>query len=130
MRVTVRPARQEEIPFLQAHADRQLPPGCEPIELRKRTVYLVEDEGVIAGVGAAGLEWQIEPLILMPEFERYAPESAKRRATYLLAKALVSAVGGAPFYAHLNDPRFEALATKFGMWRAHEAGAIYRGGHA
>lgn len=135
MRVAIRAARADELSYLQAKADQQLPAGYEPLDLDQGVTYVADDDGVLAGMTALRLMWHVEPLILFPEFRRYAPAAGQKRATYLLGKAAEEHVadparncGARDFFAHLDDPAFEKLAVEFGLWKAYRAGSIYRGG--
>jgi hypothetical protein len=135
-KLAIRPARPYEIPFLQAKANQQLPANYQPVDLERSVVYTAEDtDGLLAGVAAAHLGWQIEPLLLFPEFTRSAVAHSQRMATYRLARAIVDHLedpakneGRPGFFAHVGNPDFRDLAVNFGLHQAYEAGVILKGG--
>lgn len=132
-KIEIRVARVDELPMLQAKIQQELPSGFEPVDLSKCIVHVADDDGIVAGLAAAGLIWHIEPLTLFPEFKRYAPAAAQRRAVYGLGKAITDYVneqGGAvkTYFAHIDDPRFAALAKSFGLWKAFPGGELLKGG--
>lgn len=91
----IRPARAEELSFLQGKLAQYR--DYEQFSLTTAIVHVAEDyDRLRAGMVCARLRlspirmepcWQIEPLILFPEFIRTSPRHAQRKATYLLAKA-------------------------------------------
>jgi hypothetical protein len=132
-KVCIRRARSDELRFLQTKTEQQLPDGFEPVDLRKSVVFVADDDGVIAGLAAAGLTWHVEPLILFPEFARYAPQAMQRRAVYGLGRAITEHIadyGGEirRYFAHVDDPKFRTLAQRFGLRPAYPGGEILKGG--
>lgn len=93
----IRPARAEELSFLQGKLAQREKDNYEQFPLSQSIVHVAEDyDGLRAGMVCMRLRpspvsmapcWHIEPLILFPEFVRASPRHAQRRATYLLAKA-------------------------------------------
>lgn len=105
--IRVRPARMNELAFLQAkHSQVATARGYEQLDLSKSVVFIAEDDvdGMRCGMLAARLVWQLEPLILFPEFERTSSPMSKRRATYALARA---------FEKYLGDPTQNRTGLRF-----------------
>lgn len=86
-RVSVRPARPEELPELQFRL-REQGNRYEMQDLSKTICYVAEYDGKIVGFTACRPMWQVEPLLLVPEFTKDAPGFAQAKATALLIKAV------------------------------------------
>src|SRR5579862_1062491 len=86
-RVTVRPAVRGELPHLHDLLAEQAD-YFEQNPLDQSIVFVAEYGGDVVGFVAARLQWQIEPLLLAKRFKECAPDSAKRKATYLLISAI------------------------------------------
>ncbi len=78
---TTRAARPEDIPYL---TERLKQSGGEVIDLWKTPAWVVEEDGVILGLLAIRLVWQMEPMYVFPEVKRKA---SRRRACMLLYNA-------------------------------------------
>jgi hypothetical protein len=96
-KVIVRSVQFDEVPFLQAKLAQREKDGYEQFPLTSAIVLVAEDgDGLRAGMVCMRIRsspvnlvpmWQIEPLILFPEFVRTSLRQSQRKATYLLAKA-------------------------------------------
>jgi len=121
-RVTVRPATPEDLHELhwRLHEQRHL---YEQQDLRNSIVMVAEDEGQIVGFVAARLMWQVEPLLLTPEFIKEAPGHAQRRATYLLIREIDRWIGDRTknrsglhsYFCSIVGKTMRKLALSFGM---------------
>src|SRR6266568_2582868 len=89
MRVTIRPASSCDLPRLQAMLYEQRA-FYEQQDLSKAIVYVAEYGGEIVGLCAVRLIFQVEPLLLAPEFQKLAPHFAVQRATLGLINAIES----------------------------------------
>jgi hypothetical protein len=134
-RVTSRPARLDEIDYLQNRLERPSPYYFENHDLSKCIVYVVEYDGAIVGFSAARLQWQIEPVMLFDEFQKHAPHFAQQRATFLLIKELHDWIedrqrnltGVFSYFCYILRPRMQRLAQSFGMqrWYAMRGGKFF-----
>lgn len=122
-RVTVRPARSEDLPTLQAELAEQSD-FYEPQDLRQSIVHVVEYDGEIVGFGAGRLQFQYEPLLLTREFQKSAPHFARARATLLLIKAFddwvnseQNTTGITRYFCVIVGAVMQRLALHFGMYR-------------
>jgi hypothetical protein len=98
----IRPAKLNELNFLQAKLSDRAKDGYEQFPLETAVVHVAEDyDGLLAGMVCARLRqspltlarmWMVEPLILFPEFLRTSPLHSQRKATYMLAKAAESCI--------------------------------------
>jgi hypothetical protein len=122
MGVTVRPAREEDLHELhyRLHEQRDY---FEQQDLRQTIVFVTECDGEIVGFGAARLMWQVEPILLTPEFKRQGSKHAHRKATYLLISALENWIadrnlnrsGIHSYFCHILGSTMQKLAVSFGM---------------
>lgn len=125
-RVTVRPALAEEIPELQARLAEQKE-FYEQHDLSKTIVFVAEYGGVIVGFSAARLIWQVEPLLLVPDFQKHAPRFARRKATYLLIRELDrwiadrqrNLTGLHSYFCSIVGKTMRQLALSFGMTQVY-----------
>jgi hypothetical protein len=84
MSVTTRPARAEDLPFLQQKINES---NEEQVNLAQAFVFVVEEDGEIIGLIAARLGWfQIEPAYIWGG----KTKNAKRRAMFQLFHAMKS----------------------------------------
>lgn len=120
-RVTVRPALAREIPELQARLAEQRH-YFEQQDLRETVLYVAEYDGQKVGLCAGRLVWQVEPLMLFPEFQENAPHFAQEKATYMLIRALdhwiaspENATGITQYFCFILKRRMQTLAQAFGM---------------
>jgi len=136
--IRTRPARLEELPFLQAtHSQVAEQRGFEQLDLSKSVVIVAEDttDGMRCGLLAARLIWQFEPLVLFPPFERTSTGMAKKRATYLLARAGEAYIADPSlnctpirsFFAVIqnSNPRMQNLAEHIGWQRVYPKCKIF-----
>lgn len=134
--VIIRPAQFEEIPFLHGKLAQREKDGYEQFPLWTSMVFVAEDsDGLRAGMvcmrirqspATLALMWQVEPLLLFPEFIRTSPLHSQRKATYLLAKAAESYIadrtrnttGVHSFFVHIENKNkpMHGLARHIG-WR-------------
>lgn len=125
-RVTVRDARLEDLPYLQEKLKEQAR-FYEQQDLSKCIVMVAEYDGQIVGFGAARVQWQIEPLLLIPEFKKYAPHFAQQKATYLLIRELDAWIGDRKknltgihyYFCSIVDRTMRKLALAFGMLQVY-----------
>jgi hypothetical protein len=122
--VTVRPATKEDLHELhyRLHEQRDY---FEQQDLSKAIVMVIEYEGQIVGFGAARIAWwQIEPILLTPEFKKQAPKHAQRKGTYLLIRELDRWIGDRrrnlsgihSYFCSIRGRTMRKLAVSFGMW--------------
>lgn len=136
--IRTRPAKMTELGFLQAkHASVAQAKGHEQLDLSKSVVFVAEDDrdGLTCGLIAARMVWQVEPLILFPEFERTSPKAAMKRATYSLARAIEQYIGdpvrnATPvkfFFAVIENrnPRMQDLARHIGWQQVYPGCKIF-----
>jgi hypothetical protein len=93
----IRPAKAEELPFLQAKLSDRAKDNYEQFPLASAVVFVAEDyDHLLAGMVCLRLRaspismapcWHLEPLILFPAFVKHSALHSQRKATYLLAKA-------------------------------------------
>jgi hypothetical protein len=125
-RVTVRPARPEDLPELQRRLLEQRG-AYEQQDLRKTILYVAEYDGKIVGFSAARMIWQIEPLLLTPEFKKKAPHFARQKATYLLIRELDRWIADRQrnltgihwYFCSIVGKTMQQLAVSFGMLRVY-----------
>lgn len=120
--VTVRDATLDDLHELhwRLHEQRKY---FEQQNLRHSIVKVVEYEGQIVGFAAARLIWQVEPLLLTPEFKRRAPAHARRKATYLLIREIDRWIGDRQknrsglhsYFCSIVGRTMRKLALSFGM---------------
>lgn len=122
-RVTVRPARPEDLPTLQTELADQ-GDFFEPQDLRQSIIHVIEYDGEIVGFGAGRLQWQYEPLLLTRKFQQNAPHFAQAKGTYLLIRAFDDWVNSAEnltgitrYFCVIVTRRMQQLAQSFGMFR-------------
>lgn len=131
----VRPAEVGELSFLQAKLAQREQDGFEQLDLRKSVVLVAEDDELRAGLVSARLMWQVEPLILFPEFERTSLPIARKKATYLLARHIEDYIadrarnrtGLHSFFAFIEDrnPRMQGLARHIGWMPVYRKGKFF-----
>jgi hypothetical protein len=134
-RVTSRPARLDEIPYLQQRLAQPSSYCYENHDLSKCLVYVVEYDGAIVGLSAARLQWQIEPVMLFPEFHEHGPHFAQKHATFLLIRELHDWIsdrernltGVYSYFCYILKQRMQKLAVNFGMqrWYAARGGKFF-----
>lgn len=120
--VTVRPATTEDLHELQYRLHQQRA-YFEQQDLSKAIVFVAEEDGVIVGFGAARLMWQVEPLLLTPEFKKAGTPHAQRKATYLLIRELDRWIGDRrrnasglySYFCSIRGRTMQKLAVSFGM---------------
>lgn len=122
-RVTVRPAKPEDLPILQRELADQAD-FFEPQDLRKSITHVAEYDGEIVGFGSGRLQWQYEPLLLTRKFKESAPHFARQRATLLLIRAFddwvhsaANLTGITRYFCVIVTPVMQKLALHFGMLR-------------
>lgn len=136
--IRTRPARLEELPFLQAkQLEAAEARGFERLDLSRSVVHLAEDtvDGMRCGLIAKRLVWQVEPLILFPEFERTSTKMAAKRVTYLLARAAENFIADPTqnstpvkfFFAVIENrnPRMQDLAMHIGWQRIYPGCKVF-----
>lgn len=128
--VTVRPAREDEIPYLQGllyrHRDY-----FEFQNLREAIVFVIEYEGEIAGMITGRMIWQIPTLLI--DRDAKMPRAAKRRATYMLIRELDKWIGDRnrnrsgiySYFCVIKGRTMKLLAKSFGMFRLYERFATF-----
>lgn len=128
--VKLRPAREDEIPYLQGllyrHRDY-----FEFQDLRQAIVFVTEYEGEVFGMITGRVVWQIPTLLI--DREAKVPRSAKRRATYLLIRALDEWIGDRSknlsgiytYFCVIKGKTMKQLAQSFGMLRIYERFATF-----
>lgn len=132
-RVTSRPARLDEIEYLQQRLAQPSPYKYEDHDLSKCVVFVAEYDGAIVGFSAARLQWQIEPVMLFPEFQKFGPHFAQQRATFLLIKELHQWISDRgrnlteirSYFCYILRPRMQKLAASFGMQRWYRGGKFF-----
>ncbi len=132
-RVTERDAVLSELPYLQEKLKEQSH-YFEQHDLSQCIVKVVEYDGQIVGFAAARLVFQVEPVMLFPEF-REAPHFAQQRATLLLIRGIDAWVmdtqrnlsGITTYFCFILSRRMQKLAAAFGMLRCYwnRGGKIY-----
>jgi len=119
--VTVRPATPEDLHELhyRLHEQRGY---FEQQDLRRSIVFVAEYEGQIVGFAAARMIWQVEPILLTPEFQK-EPGHARRKATYLLIREIDRWIGDRArnlsglhsYFCSIRGRVMQKLAVSFGM---------------
>jgi hypothetical protein len=131
MRVIIRPATPEDIPYLEKRIREQS--YFEHVDVRKMIVFIAEYGGEIVGFSAARLMWQIEPIMLMPEFRKLAPHFARQKATLGLIRAIEgwladrgrNTTGIYSYFCSIKGRTMRALAEAYGMLRVYTGCAFY-----
>lgn len=122
MRVTIRPAVPADLPRLQAMLYEQRA-FYEQQDLSKAVVYVAEYGGEIIGLCGARLIFQVEPLLLAPEFKKYAPRFAQQKATLGLIRGVDDWIGDRQrnlsgihsYFCSIVGRTMRQLALSFGM---------------
>ena len=136
--IRTRAARLDELRFLQAkHTLLAEEKHHEKLDLAKSVVLVAEDndDSLTCGLIAARMVWQVEPLVLFPEFERTSSKMAKKRATYLLARAVESFIADPAsnptpvkfFFSVIENrnPRMQDLARHIGWQQVYPGCKIF-----
>lgn len=121
-RVTVRDARVADLDELHRRLFEQRD-KYEQQDLSKCIVMVAEYDGKIVGFSAARLTWQVEPLLLVPEFTGSAPPFAQQKATYMLIREIDgwiadrkrNTTGLHSYFCSIVGRRMRKLAVSFGM---------------
>lgn len=121
-RVTVRDARVADLDELHRRLFEQRD-KYEQQDLSKCIVMVAEYDGKIVGFSAARLTWQVEPLLLVPEFTGSAPHFAQQKATYMLIREIDgwiadrnrNTTGLHSYFCSIVGRRMRKLAVSFGM---------------
>jgi len=129
--VTIRPATPEDIPYLQKRLSET--PRTTQVELERAIVFVCEYGGEIVGFTAARMMWQIEPVMLFPEFIRTAPHFARQKATYRLISAIdrwladptKNTTGIYMYFCFITNRVMQKLAVSFGMMRTYTGGKFF-----
>ena len=124
--ITVRQATVDDLPHLLERL-RDQADYFEQQDLRRCIIFVAEYDGKIVGFSAARLNWQIEPILLTPEFKKHAPHFARQKATYLLIRELDRWIGDRTknrsgiyyYFCHIRDRTMQKLALSFGMIRVY-----------
>lgn len=128
--VTLRPAREDEIPYLQGllyrHRDY-----FEFQDLRQAIVFVTEYEGEVFGMITGRVVWQVPTLLI--DRQAKVPQAAKRRATYMLIRALDGWIGDRSknlsgiytYFCVIKGKTMKQLAKSFGMLRIYEGFATF-----
>lgn len=129
--VTTRPATREDIPYLQKRLSET--PRNEQVNLEQCIVGVVEYGGRPVGFTAARLIWQIEPVMLFPEFIETAPHFARQRATFMLIRWIerwladrsknTTPIGS--YFCFITNRVMQKLAVSFGMLRIYTGGKFF-----
>lgn len=125
-RVTVRPARPEDLPTLQQMLKEQSE-FYEQQDLSKTILFVAEFGSEIVGFSAGRLIWQVEPLLLTKQFQKTGPHFAQQKATYLLIRELDrwiadrqrNLTGLHSYFCSIVGKRMRNLALSFGMLRVY-----------
>jgi hypothetical protein len=131
-RVTVRDAVLADLPELQTRLKEQAQ-FYEQQDLSRCIVMVAEYDGQIVGFAAARLIWQVEPLLLVPEFKKHAPHHARQKATYLLIRAIDNWIGDRQrnttklhsYFCSIVDRTMRKLAVSFGMWPVYSKSKFF-----
>lgn len=128
--VTVRPAREDEIPQLQGllyrHRDY-----FEFQNLRQAIVFVAEYEGEIVGMITGRMIWQVPTLLI--DRQAKLTRHARRRATYTLIRELDRWIGDRSrnvsgiysYFCVIKGATMKQLAKSFGMLRLYERFATF-----
>jgi N-acetylglutamate synthase-like GNAT family acetyltransferase len=121
--VTVRPARAEELPYLQQRLNET---KHEKVMLSQTILHVVEQDGKVIGfLPARFFGWQLEPMVIFPEVRN---KSTRRRACYLLAKATTDWIadraknktGIYTYWFVTKNSFFAKLAKSWGCFRIYK----------
>lgn len=131
MRVTIRPANKEDLPYLDQRLREQS--YFERVDVTKMVVFIAEYDGKIVGFTAARLVWQVEPLMLFDEFVNYAPHFARQKATFGLIRAIDAwladrnrnTTGIYTYFCFVKRRIMQQLAEAFGMLHIYRGGRFY-----
>lgn len=132
MRVTIRPAVPADLPRLQAMLYEQRA-FYEQQDLSKAVVYVAEYGGEIVGMCGARWVMQVEPLLLAPDFQKYAPRFAQQKATLGLIRAIDSWIGDRErntsgvhwYFCSIVGKTMRKLALSFGMTRVYQRSKFF-----
>jgi hypothetical protein len=122
--VIVRPAREDEIPYLE---QRLAETKEEKVNLRQAMVWVAEQDGKIVGMTCMRLIFQVEPLMIFDDARASLPKSTIRKAVYGMAKEMETWVadrsrnttGIHSYFAVIKDKTFKALARHWGLLRIY-----------
>lgn len=126
-RVEVRQAYAEEIPFLRAQLKKT---DGEQIDLDQARIWVAVHEGKIVGMLPARMMWQLEPLLIFPEYENPITRS---RAGLLLYRAAEKWLGDRSqnrtgihwFFAITRSKAVKGWAQRLGWFRQYRGAATY-----
>lgn len=129
--VTIRPATREDIPYLQERLAST--PRNEQVDLNQCIVGVVQYGDQIVGFTGARLIWQIEPVMLFPEFIESAPHFARQKATLMLIRWIenwladrsknTTPIGS--YFCFITNRVMQKLAVSFGMLRIYTGGKFF-----
>lgn len=132
MRVTVRPAVPADLPRLQELLYEQRA-FYEQQDLSKAVVYVAEYGGEIVGLCGARLIFQVEPLLLVPTFQKHAPRFAQAVATYKLIRGVDGWIGDREknlsgihsYFCSIVGRTMRKLALSFGMLPVYQKSKFF-----
>ena len=118
--MTVRPAREDEIPRLTEFLKLS---GHERVDLSRSVVFVAEEDGEIQGFLPARLVWQLEPLVVLPK-----NKSKRRRVAFQLPRAmenwlsnrLLNKTGIYSYFFVTRSQAWAKLAEHFGCKRLYQ----------
>jgi hypothetical protein len=131
MRVIIRPATAADIPYLEQRLKEQS--YFEQVDVRKMVVFIAECGGEIVGFTAARMMWQIEPVMLLPEFIKRAPHFARQKATLGLIRSIEGWLGDRTrnttgiysYFCSIKGRIMRQLAESYGMFRVYQGCGFY-----
>ena len=130
-RVSFRPATEADIPELFERLKEQAS-YFEQVDLRKMIVFVAEYEGKIVGFTGARQVWQIEPILLTPEFVKTAPHFSQQKATLGLINIItywLKDTRNNPylrfFFCVIKGRTMQKLAAHWGMLRIYQKCGFY-----
>lgn len=126
--ITVRPARIDELPYLQARLNES---PHEKVDLSRTILHVAEEDGKVIGLLPARLAWwQLEPMLIFPEVKN---KTTRQRACFQLAQEVQGWIadrarntsGIYSYWFVTKNHFFAKLARKWGCLRIYKRCQFY-----
>lgn len=130
----VRPAQFTEIPYLQSRLAEC--PTWEQVDLSRGIAFVAEEDGERIGFVNGRLIWQVEPLLIFPEYMKSRKRGVhhlRRKASWGLFHALDSyladpeqnTTGIHSYFCHVVSRPVMRMEKHLGFTRLYPGGRLY-----
>lgn len=125
--VTVRPARLDELPYLQKRLEESV---HEHVRLDRAIVYVAEQDGQVIGLLPGRLVWQLEPNYVFPEVKNKATRARAglgmlRAVEAWIADRNCNQTGVYMAFAVVRKRSVWPWIARLGWWRIYQGARFY-----